>query len=129
MGNTVTNGAGTRLGATGNPMDLDRLNRNVAVYAEDLKGNAGIDVPDQLFNQKVDWVELIKSIRQIFGVNIFHAEAKVLQHEGWRRFCENQINNDSKCRKAALSHKRLNGANSLIRRDGERLAIAIIAPP
>jgi hypothetical protein len=77
----------------------------------------------QLFDERTDWFELIKTIRLVYGVDIIEAERMVLAHEGWRRWCDSRINTDPRCRKLAWKHMRYNGSSSLIERDGDRLKV------
>ena len=70
-----------------------------------------------------DWFRLIKSIRAQRGVGILEAEKIAVQEPKWRRWLERRINIDRKCRKLALYDMRLNGAESLICWEGERLVV------
>jgi hypothetical protein len=98
-------------------MNVDRMNANVANFGVDAGGTA----IDDLYRQGVDWIELIKTVRQIHDVSIFEAEWLVLAHRGWRRWCNARIETNAQCRKLAWSHRRNNGQDSLVEQDGERL--------
>ena len=77
------------------------------------------DVVDRLFLQRMDWFELIKTLRMIYNVSILNVEKLALSHEGWRRWCDSQIKTDPRCRKMAWQHLKYNGPNSLVEKDGE----------
>ncbi|MBO9712546.1 hypothetical protein [Sphingomonas sp.] len=65
----------------------------------------------------------IKELRRTHDASILDAERLALADPQWRRWVEQQINGDARCRRNALAHLRLNGEASLIVRDGERLMV------
>jgi hypothetical protein len=69
------------------------------------------------------WIRLIKQLRQEHGVGLFEAERIALSHPEWRRWVERQVNVDAACRKAALSHLRHHGPNSLVLQEGQTLRV------
>jgi len=69
------------------------------------------------------WILLIKDLRAEHGVSILAAERLALADARWRRWVDQQINTDPRCRRMALHHIRYNGADALIERDGERLNV------
>jgi hypothetical protein len=69
------------------------------------------------------WILLIKELRSKHGVSILAAERLALTDARWRRWVDQQINTDPRCRRMALHHMRHNGAEALIKRDGARLNV------
>jgi hypothetical protein len=69
------------------------------------------------------WILLIKELRAEHGVSILAAERMALADAQWRRWVDQQINTDTRCRRMALHHIRHNGADALIERYGERLNV------
>jgi len=69
------------------------------------------------------WIQIIKQLRQEHGVGLFEAERIALLRPEWRRWVERQINSDAACRKAALSHLRRHGSNSLVLQEGQTLRV------
>lgn len=69
------------------------------------------------------WILHIKELRAEHGVSIFDAERLALGDPRWRRWVEQQINNDMQCRKMALYHLRQHGSASLIERNGDVLKV------
>ena len=106
-------------------MDVDRMCANIARLAPN-GPDAGRDSIDDLFHQGIDWIELMKTVRQIHDVSLGEATQLVLAHEGWRRWVTRRINSDSRCRKMAWTHMRHGGADSLIEKDGERLRVRVL---
>lgn len=100
-----------------------RMQENVTALTAVRRTNPHFDVADQLFKQKVSWPELIKTLRQVYGVHLFEAQKLALAHEGWRRWCEAQINAHAECRKEALRHMRHQGDVSLVTRNSDRLQV------
>lgn len=80
-------------------------------------------IVDRHFQGEANWTKLIKALREAYDLSIYEAEAMVLAHRGWRRWCEQRINADPECRKQALWHIRHHGDASLIVRDGYRLTL------
>lgn len=103
--------------------DPDRMQRNVASLIAARRENPRIDVADELFKQKVSWPELMKSLRQVQDINLPEAQRVALSHDGWRRWCELQINSDPKCRKEALHHMRHFGSDALVESEGGRFRV------
>ena len=69
------------------------------------------------------WILLIKELREEHDVSILAAERLALADPRWRRWVDQQISTDMRCRRMALQHMRHNGSESLIERDGERLKV------
>ena len=69
------------------------------------------------------WILLIKELRAEHGVSILAAERLALADPRCRRWVDQQINADTRCRRMALHHMRHNGGDALIERDGERLKV------
>lgn len=56
-------------------------------------------------------------------VSIYAAERLALADPRWRRWVDQQINTNPRCRRMALHHLRHNGTSSLIELDGEQLKV------
>lgn len=69
------------------------------------------------------WILLIKDLRAEHETSILDAEHIALADPAWRRWAEQQINGDKRCRRMALNHIRYNGEMSLIERDGDTLKV------
>ena len=105
-------------------MNVDRMHANVARLGPNGPDAAG-DSIDDLFQQNVDWIELMKTVRQIHDVSLDEATRLVLAHEGWRRWVDRRINSDPKCRKMAWAHMRHGGADALIEKEGDRFRVRV----
>ena len=103
-------------------MDVARMDANVTALAG-AQTLSDAEMLDRLFAQRIDWIELIKTIRRVRTVDLSAAEKIAVSHEGWRRWCERRINTEQKCRTLALAHLRHEGADALIVREGERLRV------
>jgi hypothetical protein len=77
------------------------------------------EVVDHLFVQRMDWFELIKTLRMIYELSILDVEKMALSHDGWRRWCNTRIRTDPRCQKLARRHMKKYGENSLIEKDGD----------
>ena len=99
------------------------MQENVATLTAARRMNPDLDVADQLFKQKVSWPELMKTLRQVYGVDLFEAQKLALSHDGWRRWCDAQINAHAECRNEALYHMQHQGSASLVTKDGNRLKV------
>ena len=113
-------------GETRKPMDVDRMHTNVARFGSN-GPNATGDSIDALFHQGVDWIELMKSVRQIHDVSLDEATRLVLAHDGWRRWVTQRINTDARCRKMAVTYMRDGEAASPIEQHGSRLRVRAAA--
>jgi hypothetical protein len=102
---------------------LERLQIIVATFRNEAKNLSSAEVVDRLFSQRLEWFELIKALRMIYEVSILDAERMALAHEGWRRWCNSQINESPRCRKMAWHHVKLNGPNSLLIKEGDRFRV------
>jgi hypothetical protein len=69
------------------------------------------------------WILLVKELRAEHDVSIYAAERRALADPRWRRWVDQQINTDARCRRMALHHLLHNGTSSLIERDGERFKV------
>jgi hypothetical protein len=69
------------------------------------------------------WTGLIKDLRLEHDAGIIDAERIALADPAWRRWVEQQINNDKTCRRMAIRHIRCNGEASLLVRDGDALKV------
>jgi hypothetical protein len=78
---------------------------------------------DRLLHERASWEELIKAIRGATHFGIEAAEKIALSHPGWRRFCNNMIKRDPRCRKRAINHIRAHGAKSLLAKDGDTIRV------
>jgi hypothetical protein len=78
---------------------------------------------ERFFRERASWPELIKAIRGAAESDIVTAQKIALSHEGWRRLCNVRINQERQCRKQALSHLKIYGADSFVIRDGDTLVI------
>jgi hypothetical protein len=96
---------------------LERIQANVSAFRG--RSLSSSEVIDRLFVQRMDWFELIKTLRMIYEVSILDVEKMALSHEAWRRWCNNRINTDPRCRKMARHHMKHNGANALVEKDGD----------
>jgi len=67
------------------------------------------------------WILLIKELRAEHNVSILAAERLALADPRWRRWVDQQINTDVRCRRLALHHIRHNGDEALIELEGGRL--------
>jgi hypothetical protein len=103
-------------------MDVARMEANIAALAG-IPTLSDAEMLDSLFAQRIDWIELIKTIRQVRNIGLSDAERIALSHERWRRWCERRINTEQKCRKLALAHMRYEGVDALIVREGGRLRV------
>jgi predicted phosphoadenosine phosphosulfate sulfurtransferase len=103
------------------PVVLERIKANVSA----LRGGTipPAEVVDRLFDQKMDWFELTKTLRMIYELRILDVETLALSHEGWRRWCNSWIKTDPRCRKMAWQHMKYNGEDSLIETDGDGFRI------
>jgi hypothetical protein len=79
-------------------MDVDRMYANIARFGPNGPDAADASI-DDLFHQGVDWIELMKTVRQIHDVSLDEATRLVLVHEGWRHWVTQRINSDAKGRK------------------------------
>ena len=86
------------------------------------------DVAERLFREKADWFELIKALRAAHGVGIFEAESLALRHEGWRRWAQQRIDADAKCRKYAAGHFKRHGEDGLIRQGESQGELRVKTP-
>jgi len=87
------------------------------------KGAPLLEAIQFLFDHRADWLKTIKTIRRVYGVELFEAERVILAHEGWRRWCDARINADPRCRKLAWKHMRYHGSRSLIEKVGDKLKV------
>ncbi|PBN41664.1 hypothetical protein [Sphingobium sp. D43FB] len=69
------------------------------------------------------WISHIKELREQHDVSILDAERIALGTRQWRRWVEQQINADERCRRMALAHIRYNGDAALIERRGDTLFV------
>lgn len=69
------------------------------------------------------WILLIKELRAEHNVSILAAERLALADPRWRRWVDQQINTDVRCRRLALHHIRHNGDEALIELEGGRLKV------
>ena len=72
------------------------------------------EIAERMFRDKAGWFELIKALRQAHAVGVFEAEALAFRHEGWRRWVQQRIDSDPKCRKYAAAHVKRHGAQGHI---------------
>ena len=70
------------------------------------------------------WTRRIKQVRFEHDVDLFEAERIVLADPRWRRWVERRINTDPQCRRVAIAHIRVRGADALIILVGDRLTIS-----
>jgi len=96
--------------------DSDRFHDNVTRFMRIVGDRPDFDVAGELFAQRIDWIELIKTLR---AIDILEAERLALANGHWRRWCERRINAEAICRKYALGHIRHNGDGALLRLDGD----------
>jgi len=99
--------------------DSIRFDDNVARFMRIIGDQPDFDVAGELFAQRIDWIELIKTLRAIYAIDILEAERLALANGHWRRWCERRINAEAICRKYALGHIRHNGDAALLRLDGD----------
>ena len=71
------------------------------------------------------WLPHIKQVRTEHGVALFAAERIALADPSWCRWVEHRINGDVRCRRMALRHIRMHGADALIEKDGDRLRVVV----
>ncbi|WP_137898903.1 hypothetical protein [Sphingomonas sp. 2SG] len=69
------------------------------------------------------WILLIKELRAEHNISILAAERIALADPRWRRWVDQQINTDMRCRRMALHHMRHNDVEALLELDGERLKV------
>ena len=69
-----------------------------------LRSDAEFDVASYLFDCRIGWLELIKSLRSLRGVGVFEAQKEALQNERWRAWALLRIKEDPACAKEARSH-------------------------
>ena len=60
-----------------------------------------MDLPAELFRAGVDWTRSVKVIRTILNKDIREAQAILLSHPGWLRWCKQRIKTDASCLKQA----------------------------
>jgi len=68
-----------------------------------------------------DWIELVKAMRQKFGVSIQDAHDLIFTDEEMRRLVASRINHNAECRKMALQDIRAYGEASRFARNGDRI--------
>lgn len=73
--------------------------------------------------QRNRWIRRIKEVRAEHEIGLLAAERFVLADPAWRRWVEQQINSDDRCRRMALRHIRESGASALIEIDDDRLRV------
>ena len=66
-----------------------------------------------------DWIELVKSTRQKFGVTIEGAHDLIFEDEDVRRLVAARINRVPECRKQAARDIKRNGETSRFVKDGD----------
>ena len=69
------------------------------------------------------WILLIKGLRAEHDASILEAERIALSRPEWRRWVEQQINADHKCRRTALHHIKNRGEDSLLKESGGLLKV------
>lgn len=103
-------------------MNFERLQMNVAKF-RDGEALSPSEVLDDLFSQRIDWFELIKTLRFLYDFSFLETERLALAHPGWRRWCIQQINEDPRCHKMAWHHLKQNGRHSLLQMNGDRFEV------
>ena len=96
-----------------------QIGANVAA----LRGVAAEEALDRLFEQRVSWISLMKTVRLLYGVDLESSYRLVLSHPGWRRWSEGRINSEPECRKMALHDLRRRGESVWVERDGAQLRL------
>jgi len=82
------------------------------------------DVPSYFDEQRLGWIELIKSLRALRGYGIYEAQKEALQCERWKAWVLARIKHDRACAKQAQHHVHEYGDAALI-----ELPASFVLPP
>lgn len=69
------------------------------------------------------WIMIIKELRAEHQVGILDAERIALSKPEWRRWVEQQLGTDQRCRRMAHHHIRHNGDAALLEKQGDRYVV------
>ena len=78
----------------------ERLALANSILERRARGEA-LDLPSEFFDAGLDWSRTIKAIRAIHANSIAEAQAMVLAHPGWLRWCKLRVRSDRSCWKQA----------------------------
>jgi len=93
---------------------MDDRHRAEEYCRQRLSADPLFDVPSYFYDQRLGWIELIKSLRALRGYGLYEAQKEALQCHRWKTWVLDRIKHDRVCAKQAQHHVRTYGDAALI---------------